>query len=410
MTARSGLAEGGIPKIVIMIGAFIRGGCERQAFLLSRELNRSHGLNAEVWALSGDRYDSAYAGEFEADGVPTRVVGFSRPTEAPLRVQRVAHWGSELSRVLRRLRAGQIDVLLPLTTWPNVVCGITYRLAGVRVCIWGERHAGGERVPTPERLAVRQYRRFVANSSAGVEFLATEMHVRREQISFVPNGVEPPNIDPKIDWRARLGLSPGQLLVVKVANLTGYKDHATLLRGWKLVQDRWSDGTKPVLALAGHLDDTYSECERFVREAGLQSSVQFLGAVPGVTDLLLASDLGVFSSRNEGMPNGVLECMAVGRAVVASDLPGIRDALGPGATDTVVPPGDIDRFGRVLLEMLRDKERRVRVGEMNRLRVIREFSVEKMAERHLEIVSASLCDVGGRSWNGIPAPRSGVAA
>ena len=52
-------------KIVIMVGTFIRGGCERQAFLLARELIHRHGLNAEVWAL---KYPGEYSREFDAAG------------------------------------------------------------------------------------------------------------------------------------------------------------------------------------------------------------------------------------------------------------------------------------------------------------------------------------------------------
>jgi glycosyltransferase involved in cell wall biosynthesis len=390
MNAPSASIETSGAKLVIMIGAFIRGGCERQAFLLSRELRRAHGVNAEVWALSGDRYDAAYAGEFEAAGVPTGVLGFLRPTRPPLRIQRIAQWGSELRRVQRRLRAGRIDVLLPFTTWPNVACGLTYRLAGVRLCIWGERHAGGERVPTPERLAVRQYPHFVANSTAGVDFLAHEMKVSRGKISLVPNGVEPPKAGRLVDWRAKLGLTSGQLLLVKVANLSSFKDHMTLLRAWRLVQESWTGADRPVLALAGQHDDTYAECEQFVRDACLQSSVRFLGGVPGVTDLLLASDLGAFSSRKEGMPNGVLECMAAGKAIVASDLPGVRDALGPGCTDVLVAPGDAAGFACKLADMLGNGEKRAAMGERNAARIRSEFAVERMAERHLDVIRANL--------------------
>jgi glycosyltransferase involved in cell wall biosynthesis len=383
-------------KIVILISVFARGGCERQAYLLARELRERHGLNVEVWAL---KYGGDYSKEFEAAGVPTRVLEFRAPlfpciccgVESPRWVRGV-RWARRLLRVVGQLRAGGVDILLPFTTWPNVVAGLTYRLAGVRLCIWGERHAGGERVPTPERIAVRQFRRFVANSTAGVEFLAGEMRVPSERISFVPNGVEEPKIVSGTDWRTRLGLAPEQLLVVKVANVTGFKDHATLLRAWKSVQDAWSTGNRPMLALAGlcNPDEVYNECQRIVREAGIDSTVRFLGSIPDVPALLAASDLTAFSSPREGMPNGVLECMAAGRAVVASDLPGVRDALGPSGEGILVPPGDADQFARVLLNLLRDKGKRDALGEANRVRIRNEFSVQRMAERHLEVIRNSL--------------------
>lgn len=364
-------------KIVILIGSFARGGCERQAFLLARHLRHRHRLHVEVWSL---KPGAQYRDEFESAGIPTQVLHWGQPRFG---------WVQRTLPVVRQLREARVDVLLPFTTWPNVVAGLAYRFSGVKLCIWGERHCGGERVPGVERVAVRQYRRFVANSTAGVEFLAREMHVDRGRISMVPNGVEEPKIGSNNRWREHLGITAEQLLVVKVANLTQYKDHATLLRAWKIVQDAWTIGERPVLALAGAQCDTYPECQRIVQELGMHSTVRFLDSIPDVPDLLQACDLTVFSSPNEGMPNGVMECMAHGKAIVASDLPGIRDLMGD-LTEFLCPPGDADRFACKILELLRDYGRRRAIGAANRARVVSEFSVEQMAKRHLQIIEQNL--------------------
>lgn len=381
-----------VKKVAILIGHFGRGGCERQAFLLSRELVRRHGLRAEVWGLGGYDHDAQYAMEFEAAGVRTKVLDFHRPPESPLRPDWGPRWATMLRRIGHSLRGDGIDVLLPFTTWPNIVAGLTYRFAGIPLCIWGERHAGGERVPLLERIAARQYRRFVANSTAGVNFLAGEMRVPRERVSFVPNGVEEPKVIPKNNWRDRLRLTPGEALVVKIANVTGFKDHVTLLRAWKIVQDHWSGAERPLLALAGacYFDDLYNNCLRLVRESGMETTVRFLESIPDVPSLIQAADIAVFSSRNEGMPNGVLECMAAGKAVVATDLPGIRDALGQNASEALVPPGNADGFARLLLDFLRNDERRRACGAANLARIRSEFSIERMAERHLSVIGESM--------------------
>jgi glycosyltransferase involved in cell wall biosynthesis len=240
-----------------------------------------------------------------------------------------------------------------------------------------------------ERMAVRQYRQFIANSTAGVEFLIREMGVARRRISFIPNGVEEPKVNPQIDWRARLDLKPDQLLVVKLANITRFKDHMTLLRGWKIVQDAWTGTDRPLLALAGYCSEAYEECHRFIVEAGIESTVRFLGSINEVPELVNACDIAVFSSRNEGMPNGVLECMAAGKAIVSSDLPGVRDAMGPLGEEVLVPPGDAEGFGRILLSLLHDRQRRDALGEANRLRIRDELSVDRMVERHLNVILAN---------------------
>src|SRR5581483_1567086 len=87
-------------RIVILIAVFARGGAERQAYLLARELRQHYGLNAEVWALL---YEGDYQQDFEAAGIPTRVLGFRWP-------QHLRHWARRVPRVYSQLRQGRIDV------------------------------------------------------------------------------------------------------------------------------------------------------------------------------------------------------------------------------------------------------------------------------------------------------------
>lgn len=384
-SANSGFPALNGKKTVIMIGLFERGGAERQAYLLARESRRA-GLDVEVWALTRN---GAYQQEFEAAGIPTRALEFPPP---PLlgetRLERGIQLVQRVRPVVSQIRKARVDVLLPFTTWPNVVAGLGYRFAGVKLCIWGERHCGDERAHM-ERFALAQYRRFVANSTAGVEFLANEKRVPRENISFVPNGVEECGAN-GANWRVRLNISPSQPLVVKIANINHRKDHLTLLRAWKIVQDSWRGNERPVLALAGHYGDTYDACAAFCAEAGLQSTVRFIGSIPDVPSLIAASDLAAFSSLAEGMPNGVLECMAAGKAVIASDLPGVRDALGPEAGDVVVPLRDSERFAQLLLQLIGNEQKRRELGDRNLRRVRTEFSVRRMASRYLGVVEGEL--------------------
>jgi glycosyltransferase involved in cell wall biosynthesis len=176
---------------------------------------------------------------------------------------------------------------------------------------------------------------------------------------------------------------------VKVANVNNRKGHATLLRAWKNVQESWTGPDRPFLALAGlfSADDVYAECDQIIRDGNLATTVRFLGSISDIPSLIDACDLAVLSSWTEGMPNGVLECMAAGKAVIASDLPGVRDALGPHA-ETLASPRDDKAFAQLMLDLLRDPERRCRLGEANRVRMSNEFSVGRMADRYLRIVRA----------------------
>jgi glycosyltransferase involved in cell wall biosynthesis len=372
-------------KTVILIPQFFREGATRQAFLLARELKFRHGLDIEVWALF---YSGDCQKEFENAGFTTRVLGFRRP-QCPISAVRTGYWVGRLLTIARRLRRQHVDILLPMTSWPNVISGLVYRLAGVRLCIWGERSAGVERVPR-EQFAARQYRSFVANATSGIDFLTADFGVARELISYVPDAVEEAILSGESDWRIRLGVAAQQAVVLKIANITRYRDHATLLRAWKIVQDDWRSELKPVLVLAGALGDSFREVQRIARDAALEPTVRFLGFVPNVSSLIGASDLAVFSSRKEGMPNSVLEYMAGGKAVVATDIPGIRDAIGPAADEVLVPAGDSEKLASRLLELLRDEGRRNALGEANRRRALSEFTVRRMVSGYLNAMEQYL--------------------
>ena len=115
-----------------------------------------------------------------------------------------------------------------------------------------------------------------------------------------------------------------------VANLHVYKDHATLLRAWQLVVPRLAaTGRSAVLVLAGRPESSAPTVSALADELGIAQSVRFAGPVDDVTGLLSAVDLGVLCTRTEGSPNAVLEYMAAGLPIAGTELPAVRECVGP---------------------------------------------------------------------------------
>lgn len=103
-------------------------------------------------------------------------------------------------------------------------------------------------------------------------------------------------------------------------------------------------------------------------------------------ELLRRADLFVFPSRDEGMPNAVLEAMAAGLPVVATRISGNEEVVVDGETGLLVPPDDPDALAGALAGLLTDAARRRRLGAAGRERVCREYSWRSVAERY-----AALC-------------------
>ena len=271
----------------------------------------------------------------------------------------------DLARFVVFLRRERPDVVLSYCMFPNIVSALTWKLGGARVCIWNQRDEGRGRVARwVEGLSVRQVRLFLANASHGGEFLTNVLGVSPEQVRIIHNGIElPPAVHDRATWRRRLGLHETAFVACMAANLHGYKDHETLVTAWRIVVDRLRlSGRDAHLLLAGHDGDRREAVERQIHEIGLDDHVKLIGSVSDVTGLLRTVDLAALSSYNEGLPNAVLEAMSAGLAVVATDYPGIREAVGSVGDCLLVRPRDPQDMADKIIEMAEDSRRRAAAG------------------------------------------------
>lgn len=356
------------------------GGAERQAFLLARQLMQREGAAVRLVSLGGL---GGVADLSHQAGIPCERFALRHAEAGRLGQVR------DVLRFAAYMRRGRARVVLPYCMFQNVLCGLTWRLGGASVCIWNQRDEGRSRLePWVEALAVGQIREFISNSHHGAEFLRETLGVRRERVHVIHNGIE--LAEPSVNrrrWRATLGLSDGAFVACMVANLHGFKDHRTLVMAWPEVVARLGDqGRQAHLLLAGKRGDRYDSLVQEVRDRGLASRVHFLGVVADVAGLLGASDLAVFSSVAEGLPNAILEAMAAGLAVVATDHPGIREAVGPSGLALLAKPGDPRDLADKIVMAAVDPALRASLGREGMVRVRTEFSVQGMCQSTADLI------------------------
>ena len=109
-----------------------------------------------------------------------------------------------------------------------------------------------------------------------------------------------------------------------------------------------------------------------------------------VRDILEAMDVFALPSRWEGMPNALMEAMAAGRPVVASDIDGIRELIRHGETGWRVPPGDPEALARTLLGMLADRKRASQVGRAALAYIQESFSLDRMVDAYAQLCREGL--------------------
>jgi glycosyltransferase involved in cell wall biosynthesis len=210
-----------------------------------------------------------------------------------------------------------------------------------------------------------------------------------DRLFVIPNGVDVARYtveDPRARDRVRagLGLAADSRLVVVVAKLFAQKGHRVLLEALRGVELATDDA----VLLVGEGPERES-LERRAGELGL-ASIRFLGNRPDVPELLAASDLLALPSLWEGLPMALLEAMAAGLPVVATDVAGSRQVVENGENGILVPPGDAAGLARAIARLLADPTERARLGRAARTRVEREFSAARQAARHAEAYQAAI--------------------
>ena len=180
---------------------------------------------------------------------------------------------------------------------------------------------------------------------------------------------------PDLQWPAEM-----------LANLHSTKDHMTLLKAWKIVIDQLSASFPVELILAGKEGDTTVALKAFTDEHKLRT-VSFAGQLSNVYGLLATCSIGVFSSLKEGLPNGILECMAMKLPVVATRIHGSLEALGNDCNFLVAPSNPED-LAKKLLQLILDSDLREMEGLKNQKRIHELFCMEKMIGQYDTLVKS----------------------
>ncbi len=359
--------------ILIALHLYSAGGAERQALYLAKGLqDRGYAVTVVAFGegkgLAWDRFQSA--------GIHCIALGFREKLilgEKKGLKEKLLKWRykRKLIKIIRNMR---VDIIFPFTYPANVIYSHFWQKMGAIACYWNQRDEGrwfsGSKL---ELTALENCSGIISNSLEGKLFL---QKVTNRPIQIIHNGVELPSEQAKPEQ------VQDEFRVVMVANLHTYKDHLTLLKAWKLFVASNPKNVK--LILAGKKADTYPMLQSYVDENGLVETVDFVGVVEDVYRLLATCHLAVFSSTKEGLPNGILECMATGLPVIATNIHGAREALGNA--DYLIKMEDYRSLSNMIMRFHQQKENRMAIGKKNRNRVKDKFAISQLITQFQSII------------------------
>jgi glycosyltransferase involved in cell wall biosynthesis len=147
-----------------------------------------------------------------------------------------------------------------------------------------------------------------------------------------------------------------------------------------------------LLAGTGGLDihDCEAELRDYVKSAGLEKNVVFLGAVQNVPEYLQAADLFVFPTENDAFPSSVIEAMACALPVITTPVGAIKSIVTDQESGVLVQPGDFKQLFEALHVMLADMEQAARFGEAAYRIVQERFSAGMVTGQYLSLFQGSL--------------------
>ncbi len=224
----------------------------------------------------------------------------------------------------------------------------------------------------------------------------TSSKVPLHKIHLIPNGVDtnrfnPINLGQKSFLREKLKLPQDARIAIFTGRLVSYKGLPLLLKVWKEIRCK-HENILLLLAGTGGLDihNCEAELREYVKSAGLEKEVVFLGAVQNVPDYLQAADLFVFPTENDAFPSSIVEAMACTLPVVTTPVGAIKTIVTHRETGLLVQPGNFEQLFEALDVMLSDKAFASRLGEAGCRMVQERYSAGSIMRKYLSLFEKTL--------------------
>lgn len=355
-------------RLLLVIPTLVRGGAEKQLALLAKGLGREE-FDVHVAVLT-------HTGPLESNlrevGIPVHVIG------KRWKVDPLGFW-----RLKRQIQALRPDIV---HTWlfaanaygrqAAIAAGVPHILAGER-CVDPWKSALHLAI---DRWLARRTERIVTNST-GVKDFYVGNGLPAEKFVVIPNGISPPADQQHVrreELLRELSLPASARLIGAVGRLWPQKRVKDLIWAADLLKSTRDDTH---LVIVGDGPERW-RLERYNTQNQMTDRAHFLGERDDVPRLMPHFDVLWLGSEYEGQSNAILEAMAAGVPVIATDIAGNRDLVVPETTGYLVPVGDRFEFARRTHWLLDDESLRRRLGEAGRERILREFTTQQMVERH----------------------------
>ena len=296
--------------------------------------------------------------------------------------------------ILRRMRVDIVQPFLTPATFfgllPAILCCTPVKIVTERASRGNKSTGLGYRLYLKVEDFLSRFADWsVSNSQAGQEYLI-QRGIDPSRIKVIYNGINLSRLthDEESVWQVsqRLGVPSGGKVVGMMARLFPVKNHAMFLQAAALINKAIPETRFAILGdgpLRNHL-------EEFSVGLGLSSKAVFFGEQRDVGTYLSAFDIAALTSDAEGCSNSLLEAMALGKPVVATNVGGNREVVQHGETGFLIPPRNSQALAEAIITLIQNPEVARAMGQRGKERVFNLFGLGSMVHKYESLYEDTL--------------------
>jgi glycosyltransferase involved in cell wall biosynthesis len=241
---------------------------------------------------------------------------------------------------------------------------------------------------TFDNIALKSATRIVTVTKIVADDLVLHQGVNRSKIVTIYNGVDLERfseISPqkKMGIRSTLGIDSKKKVVGMVAQLTDWKGIPYFLKAIPLILKECRD---VMFVIVGDGKER-KNLETMAQALGISSYVVFTGFRRDIPEMMSVMDVLVLSSLREGLPNVLIEAMAMRKPVVATNVGGVPELVIDNETGFLIPPRNPDALAKAILNFLVSRAKARKFGEKGRIYAEQKFSLTQMVKNYENLYS-----------------------
>jgi glycosyltransferase involved in cell wall biosynthesis len=362
-------------NIIIILKSFTLGGAERQALHLANYLQNHKNCKVFLYSYLQPEKNEVFSGECIKYGLSDLYL-VKNPLSASGKFKyfkrrfKIALFGW-------KLRKHKPDIIIPYLNPPSIISALCYKIAGAKTTFWHHRGPDYYRHDLLEKKAVQKMPFFIANSPDGKKELETTLNINKTKSSFVGNFSTINQINKKKEIED-LNEHEHKIVIGMVAHFRIQKSQDIVIEVFHEVLKK----NKNIhLLLVGNIHDdeneqsTFGKVNTYIEKNNLNKDVTILHNRTS-EEILPYLDIGILISIKEGMPNIVMEYMAYSLPIITTKHEGCISLLGKNY-GYFIQNDSKEQIISKLEKLVKKKEERSRIGEINHKRLIENFTIDR---------------------------------